>query len=116
MNTLEAFMLGQASQGLEAKVFDWDKAATLIKENKPQRAEAGLAGDWEYTGGVIYENGYPVPGEDTYVYLASTWATPQLELDGCVQNCYKMASEVPDWNENTYWPVSALEILSAPSH
>ena len=64
------------------RVFDWTKAAHLIKEQKPDVAEAGLAGDWEYTGGIIYEDGKP--DKKSYTYLASLWAIPQIKLDGIV--------------------------------
>lgn len=108
MNTMLAFARGQAAQGNERMVFDWDKAAKLIKENKPEMAGAGLAGDWEYTGGIIYFEGKPIM--DEYTYLSSTWATPELEMDGLRQDCYIMESET-DWDEDTKWPESSLKIL-----
>ena len=103
----------EANRGKQMKVFDWDKAARLIKERKPKIAEAGLEGDWEYTGGVIYRNGKPVTDNDigdSYTYLASTWATPILELDGDPVECYVM-DDKRGWDEHTKWPKSALEIL-----
>jgi len=42
MNTLSAFMLGEANRGKELMVFDWKKAARLIKEKKAKRACAGV--------------------------------------------------------------------------
>jgi hypothetical protein len=112
MDTMQAFARGAASRGKELMVFDWDKAATLIKEKGVKEASAGLCGDWEWTGGPILADGKPVPREDTYTYLASTWATPELELDGeDLIDCYKMQSETDDWDEDTYWPESALKIL-----
>lgn len=33
MDTLLAFEMGRANRGKELMVFDWDKAATIIKEN-----------------------------------------------------------------------------------
>jgi hypothetical protein len=119
MDTWSAFAMGQANKGKPLKVFDWDKAAALIRERKPEEASAGLAGDWEYTGGTIYRDGKPVPKEDTYTYLASTWATPQLDMDGDVVACYRMEDEVPqEWGESgklyagVYWPKSALAVLA----
>ena len=106
-----AFAIGEANRGKELMVFDWDKAAQLIRETNPQMASAGLKSDWEYTGGPIYCEGQPVPEDDTYTYLASTWATPELDMDGNVMDCYKMQSETPDWDSDTYWPESALKIL-----
>jgi len=111
MNSIEAFARGKAAEGNESKVFDWDRAAQLIRERKPSDVSAGLSMDWEWTGGDIYRDGAPVLAEDTYVYLASKWATPEINMDGDVIDCYKMQSQVPDWNSDTYWPDSALQIL-----
>lgn len=109
MNTLTAFIMGEANRGKELMVFDWNKAAELILERKSKEASADLRGDWEWTGGTIYENGSPVT--DSYTYLSSTWAVPEIELDGDIVPCYKMQSEVPDWGSDTKWPQSALNIL-----
>lgn len=113
MNTLQAFENGRAARarGAERMVFDWEKAARLIKERNPREASAGLEGDWEWTGGDIFRDGKPVPRDETYTYLASIWATPQLSLDGDVIACYRMDSEVPNWGAETYWPEEAMRIL-----
>ena len=113
MDSLSAFAMGQSNQHKEQKVFDWDKAATLIKGSKARTASAGLSGDWEWTGGEILKDGKPIPREDTYVFLSSCWATPELELNGDIIECYKMQSEVPDWDAHTYWPQSALDVLNS---
>ena len=94
-------------------VFDWDKAAGLISEQKPSFAEAGLIEDWFWTGGQIYSDGKPVNQDDTYVYLASDWATPVLIMDHDIDNpihCY-VDEDKTSWSANTYWPESALAIL-----
>lgn len=93
------------------KVFDWHKAARLIREQSPIVAEAGLAEDWRWTGGTIWEAGKPVEITTTYVYLASTWATPVLYLDGVEIPCWKRQCDTPDWHAKTFWPDSALQIL-----
>jgi hypothetical protein len=115
MDNLTAFSMGARHRHNPMKVFDWARAATLIKEHKPVCARAGLAGDWENTGGTIYRDGAPVPEDETYIYLASTWATPELDLDGEVVPCYIMESEVPwGWGDNyakIYWPEQALNVL-----
>ena len=80
MDTLQAIMINASTPNGNGKVFDWDKAAKIIKERRPKTASAGLSEDWEWTGGTIYENGKPVKNE--YTYLASRWATPILILDG----------------------------------
>ena len=109
MNTIQAFANGEANRHKELMVFDWDKAARLIKDRNPKEASASLADDWEYTGGTIYEDGKTVK---EYTHLASTWATPKIDIDGDISDCFKMQSEVPDWDASTKWPESALDILN----
>lgn len=111
MNTWAAFAMGEVNRGKELMVFDWDRAARLIREKKPERASAGLRSDWEYTGGTIYKDEKPVMND--YTYLASTWAVPELDMDGDIVECFRMEHEVPGWNSKTKWPKSALDILSA---
>lgn len=116
MDTMSAYAMGQISKDRPLMVFDWDKAAQLIKDRKPSKAEAGLSGDWEYTGGEIYKGGKPVASDEAYVYLASTWAKPELELDGDIMDCYIMEDDVPtEWGgtSDVYWPASALAILNS---
>lgn len=109
MNTLLAFAMGEANRGREEMVFDWDKAAQIIRDTGTNYAAAGLRGDWEYTGDDIYEDGQPAKNADTY--LSSTWAVPELMANGEIIPCYRMASEVPGWDAKTVWPASALAIL-----
>lgn len=111
MRTLDAFRRGQESRGREPMVFDWERAAKIIRERGAQSAGAGLQDDWEWTGGDIFRDGKPIPKEETYTYLASTWAKPELRVENEVVECFRMLSETPGWNENTYWPTSALKIL-----
>lgn len=112
MDTMSAFIRGQASRGKELMVFDWEKAANLIKERKPHNVSAGLRGDWEWTGGEIYKNGKIIPKNQTYVFLASTWAVPEIDIDGDILPCYKMQHEVPRWGSHTYFPKKAKDILT----
>lgn len=112
MDTMSAFVMGEVNRGKEQKVFDWNRAAQIIKERGAKNASAGLANDWEYTGGSILTDGKPTPREATYVFLASTWATPELEIDGETIDCYVMESDTPGWDSGTYWPDSAREILN----
>ena len=111
MDTMSAFIRGEVNRGKEMMVFDWDRAAQILKERDAEDAAAGLDQDWGYTGGEILRDGAPVKQEDTYTYLASTWATPQLYVDGEYIDCYKMESEAPGWDAKTYWPDSALKIF-----
>ena len=122
MNTAQAFMMGEINRGKELMVFDWLKAAEIIKKSGVKEASAGLSGDWEYTGGEIFANGKPVDEKDTYTFLSSTWATPELEVDGEIIECYMMQLEMLDlhergiiaglWGAETYWPQEALDILN----
>jgi hypothetical protein len=112
MDTMLAFARGEANKDREQMVFDWIKAANIIKERKPESASAGLAGDWDYTGGTIWEDGKPVDREYSGTYLSSNWATPELEIDGYRTDCYKMQSEVPEWGSSTFWPDEALKIIN----
>ena len=113
MNTMMAFMKGVKNKNKEQMVFDWIKAAKLILENNAKYAAAGLRGDWEYTGGRIFADGKPIKKEDTYTYLSSTWAVPELEIDGIRVECYCMQSKAPKWGSETYWPSEALAILES---
>ena len=113
MKTIDAFKRSLIAKNNELMVFDWDKAAKLIIENKPFTASAGLKDDWEFTGGFIWTDNKPVLKND-YVYLQSTWAIPELNLDDKqIINCFIMESKAPkNWGRNPYWPKSALEIIN----
>jgi hypothetical protein len=113
MDSMSAFVRGERARarGVKQMVFDWAKAAELIRERKPRRASAGLRGDWEYTGGLIYTaDGIPAE-DDTYVYLSSNWATPELDMDGDIIECWTAQSDTPGWDSDTYWPPEAKAIL-----
>ncbi len=115
MDTIGAFCMGEAARiaGNETKVFDWHKAARIIRERSPRNASAGLAADWEYTGGTIYVDGDPVKGSGCY--LASIWATPQLDIDDEIIDCWILDTPETNpeaWDASTEWPDSALTILS----
>lgn len=111
MNTELAFTMGELNRGKEEMVFNWDKAAKIIREKQARYAYAGLQHDLEYTGGCIYDDGMPITNE--YTFLASTWATPVLILDDEAEEipCYIMQSKT-DWDEKTKWPESSLDILN----
>lgn len=118
MDTVAAYAIAEAARarGDEGRVFDWHKAARLIREKNAKTAGAGLQGDWEWTGGDIFADGKPVPEDDTYTYLASCWAIPELEIDGELVDCFLLDSENTfGWHEKTYWPESALAILKGES-
>ena len=103
------FNRAEAMRKHEMMVFDWDKAARLIRKHNPEFASAGLQGEWEFSGGLIYAHGRPT--NTSFTHLASTVSVPVLDMDGRVVKCYKMKHEVPEWGAETKWPKSALDIL-----
>ena len=118
MDSFSATMMGIANHNRPIKkVFDWDKAARLIKQHQPRFASAGLSEDWSCTGGTIYADGRVIGIDEkdnddfaTYTYLSSTWATPTLRMDGVEYQCYVMENNT-EWEYDTKWPQSALDIL-----
>lgn len=113
MDSFSAFALGAAARarGARMKVFDWSKAAKLLVETGATYAEAGLAEDFEWTGGKIFDDGLPVKEDETYTYLSSNWATPVLVVNGEEYPCW-VDGEDTEWNSDTYWPTEALAILN----
>ena len=107
---MEAYEKAEAAKtrGAKQRVFDWNKAAKLIKESGTKEASAGLSEDWDWTGGEIFRDGEPLDSTQTYVYLSSNWATPVLEIDGDEIECWCYNDE---WDAETFWPESAKEIL-----
>lgn len=78
MDTMAAWAMGQANAGKPLMVFDWKKAAEIIRDERPSEVEAGLAGDWGRTGGVIFSGGRIV--DDSYTYLASGYESAHVEI------------------------------------
>jgi hypothetical protein len=111
MDTTEAFARGQAAKlaGNKQRVFDWDKAAQILKERGVQEADAGLQNDLEYTGGQILRSGQP--DTSSYTYLSSNWATPVLIIYGEEIECWRYNDDTPGWDSDTKWPASALDIF-----
>ena len=107
-----AFAMSLANRNNEKHVFDWEKAARIICEKKPEYAEAGLKEDLEWTQGEIYKDGVPVMEGNGQMWLASTRATPILILPDEYIECWKMQSEVLNWGPRTIWPEEAMKILS----
>ncbi len=100
------------------RVFDWDAAAVLIKnrfiEHNDLRVEAGLQGDWNWTGGVIFEDSKPTNEQITY--LSSNWAIPTLilEWDGEEQEeveCFVIKTENTRFHSDSKWDEKSLNIL-----
>ena len=117
MNTWEAFgnAVSAIRSGSKGLVFDWDEAARRIVAAKAQNASAGLCGDWEYTGGEILRDGKPLSADESYTYLASMWATPELDIGNGAESCaipWTGEGANPNgWGSGTRWPESARKIL-----
>ena len=97
-----------------SRVFDWKKAAEIIRDKNPEgEVSAGLFDCWSETAGTIWENGKPVSKKGN-PFLSSEWATPMLSIkqEGgwLFLPCYVDENET-DWNEKTRWPPEALTIL-----
>ena len=110
MDTWRAYLMGRAARGQPQRVFDWGKAARIIKERQPSKAEAGLVEDWWETAGDIWRDGEIVPEDDTYTYLSSNWATPTLVLEGEQIACWIGEADT-EWDAGTYWPQEARDIV-----
>lgn len=96
------------------KVFDWIKAANILKERQPKEAVAGLQNNLEHTSGLIWRDGKPCPKEETYTYLSSSRATPVLFLDEepGIDCWIDLDFDNPfGWTCSTYWPKEALAVL-----
>ena len=112
--------LGRTHDLSKSRVFDWDKAAEIIKDQFAKhpdlRAEAGLQGDWDYTGGTIFDKGQPV--SDSYTYLYSSWAEPTLILywDGEEQlelPCHSSGEGgIVRFHSDSKWDDKSLAILN----
>lgn len=109
---MSAYLRAQAAatSGARMRVFDWIKAAQLIKERNPEEVYAGLGEDWENTSGVIYRSGHPTPLSGC-AYLSSIWATPKIDIDCDIIDCWRYEDET-GWNARTHWPEEAKAILA----
>lgn len=92
----------------KTKYMDWRRAHKIIEERAKENNEivvyAGLVEDWNNTAGVVFENGKFT--NDGYVYAASVWATPILDIDGEEIECYTtdepegFTTDTPSWWDN----------------
>jgi hypothetical protein len=106
MKTSQAIVRAAINKDKPLMVFDWVKAAKIIKEKKPKVATAGLLDDEEWTAGIIYKDGKIVT--DEYTHLSSTWATPVLIIKDKKIPCYTFDTK---WDHDTKWPEEAVREL-----
>lgn len=83
----------------DTKYMDWNKVKEIIETHKNAVIYAGLREDWNNTSGLIYARGDYYDG---YVYGASRWATPIVDVDGVEIECWTTdetpeGSGKPDW-------------------
>lgn len=81
------------------KYMDWKKVQQIVDEHPNSVIHAGLMEDWNCTSGLIFAKGEYYDG---YVYGASIWATPIVDVDGEEIECWtyektKEGSSKPDW-------------------
>jgi len=81
------------------KYMDWDKVKDIIEKNPDSVIYAGLMEDWGNTSGLIFAKGNYYDG---YVYGASSWATPIVDVNGEEIECWtseetKEGAGKPDW-------------------
>jgi len=102
--------------GKPLMAFDWDKASEIIKEklklHPDLSAEAGLQGDWDCTGGTIFENGKPT--NDSCTYLCSNWAKPTLILSWGGEEQEEIICETESndrFDSDSKWDEKSLSIL-----
>ena len=67
------------------KYMDWEKVKKIIETHQNAIIYAGLREDWNNTSGLIYAKGKYYDG---YVYGASCWATPIVDVDGAEIECW----------------------------
>ena len=113
MDTLSAGIMGMLNRNREQMVFDWDRAAEIVKmaseffkDDPDFSVEVALSGDEGNTWGTMYKDGKPnYDGQPAY--LASTWARPKLTLnidresmkshdDGYIELLYKFGLKYED--------------------
>ena len=106
-----------AKKGEVQKVFNWDKAANIIKIKYKKYsklfAEAGLQRDWEHTAGIIFNNGKPT--NKNYTYLSSNWAITTLILSYNNKEkeieCWLEEDRDNRFHRDSKWDKISLDIL-----
>ncbi len=108
MNTMLAYERNMVTPDGHGKVFDWVKAAQILKDKNPDEAYAGLLEDMEWTAGIIWSEHRPY--KKAYTYLSSRWATPVLVIDEDYIECWE-PSDGSKWDSGTKWPDEALALI-----
>lgn len=81
------------------RYMDWEKVKKIIETHQNAIIYAGLREDWNNTSGLIYAKGKYYNG---YVFGASSWATPIVDVDGVEIECWTTEETIegadkPSW-------------------
>lgn len=97
------------------RVFDWEKAARLIKQANGKNAYA-ISLSFTEGSTEILRDGVPVPRQRPIEPLDTRHMVEiGLQIDDRERMvCCRAQVETPGWDGNTYWPMSALAILGFP--
>lgn len=86
------------------KYMDWKKVQQIVDENPNSVIYAGLQEDWNNTSGLIFAEGKYYDG---YVYGASCWATPIVDVDGEEIECWTNEKTEEGSGKPVWWGNSA---------
>jgi hypothetical protein len=89
-------------------VFDWERAAKLMKAYDGENVRAGMKNAWTDfydNAGFILKNGEAV---NEAGIVASYNATPTIEIDGRLFPCFRWADES---DHSASWTDAAVEIM-----
>ena len=93
-------------------VFDWEKAAEVLRERQPVAASVSFIGKHERTEPVlIYRDGEPTPDPRTFCPY-DAFDKPTLLIDGDEIECFRLENTITTWAIDEYWPESARRILN----
>lgn len=111
VDPFDIFVNGFRHEKNERRVFDWNKAARVLRDRDETTCKACIIEDYNETVGFILVDGRPAI-DHPLPYLSSCWGTPCLVFEnGDSMPCWIPQSESPDWTGYTYWPESARNIL-----
>jgi hypothetical protein len=94
-------------------IFDWNKAARILRERKPSMATAYIGGMREHTEVSIWVNHGPLLGCNAFL-LSHDICGYQPRLDcgaDYATDCAIKINDTDDWGPDTWWPESAIDIL-----
>lgn len=91
------------------KYMDWIKVQKIVDDHPDSVVYAGLMEDWNNTSGLIFAKGKYYDG---YVYGASVWATPIVDVDGEEIECWTYDVTGEGHGKPTWWG-NGHELLDA---